>query len=53
MHSSRFPKRPIRRSAAVLTATLIGAAGLLAATGTFAASASASPNTFIGGLHHV
>jgi hypothetical protein len=52
VHSSRFPKRPIRRSAAVITATLIGAAGLLAASGPFAASASASPATFIGGLHH-
>jgi NHL repeat len=53
VHSSRFPKKPSRRSAAVITATLIGAAGLLAASGTFAsASASASPGTFIGGLHH-
>jgi hypothetical protein len=35
-----------------ITATLIGAAGLVAASVTFAAGASAS-NTFIGGLHHV
>ncbi len=52
---SRFPKKPVRRSAAVISATLMGAAGLLAASGTFAASASASasPMTFIGNLHHV
>jgi hypothetical protein len=49
---SRFPKKRIRRSAAVVTGTLIGAAGLLAASGALAASASASPMTFIGGLHH-
>ena len=50
----RFPKKPARRTAAVITATLTGAAGLLAASVTFAASASASasPNSFIGGLHH-
>jgi len=52
VHSSRFPKKPVRRTAAVITATLIGAAGLLAASGTFTSSASASPKTFIGGLHH-
>jgi hypothetical protein len=49
---SRFPKKPVRRSAAVISATLMGAAGLLAASGTFAASASASPMSFIGNLHH-
>jgi hypothetical protein len=48
----RFPKKPARRTAAVITAALIGAAGLLAASGAFAASASASPSSFIGGLHH-
>ncbi len=49
---SRFPKKPVRRSAAVISATLMGAAGILAASGTFAASASASPMSFIGGLSH-
>ena len=52
MHLSRFPKKPVRRSAAVITATLLAGAGLLAANATFAASASASPRTFIGNLHH-
>jgi hypothetical protein len=42
---------------AVISATLMAGAGLLAASGAFAASAfaasaSASPATFIGGLHH-
>ena len=50
MHLSRFPKKTIRRSAAVIAAALMGAGGLLA-SGAFAASASAS-STFIGGLHH-
>jgi hypothetical protein len=52
VHPSRIPQRPARRARAVITATLIGAAGLLAVGATFAASASASPYTFIGGLHH-
>src|SRR5579862_7606983 len=52
MHFSRFPKKPVRRSAAVISATLLAGAGLLAASGAFAASASASPSSFIGGLSH-
>src|SRR5579863_7299765 len=54
MHFSRFPKKPVRRSAAVISATLMAGAGLLAASGAFAASASASasPSTFIGNLSH-
>jgi hypothetical protein len=50
VHFSRFPKKPVKRSAAVVTATLMGAAGLLAASATFGASASASPSSFIGNL---
>lgn len=53
MHFSRFPKKPARRSAAVIAATVMAGAGLLAASATFAAGASASPRTFIGHLHHV
>ena len=53
MHFSRFPKKPARRSAAVIAATVMAGAGLLAASATFAAGASASPRTFIGNLHHV
>ncbi len=52
MHLSRFPNKPARRSAAVIAASLMAGAGLLAASATFAASASASPRTFIGNLHH-
>jgi hypothetical protein len=54
MHFSRFPKKPVRRSAAVISATLVAGAGLLAASGAFAASASASasPSSFIGNLSH-
>jgi hypothetical protein len=52
VHLSRFPKKPIRRSAVVVTASLVAGAGLLAASATFAASASASPSSFIGNLHH-
>jgi hypothetical protein len=52
MHFSRFPKKPGKRSAAVISATLMAGAGLLAASGTFAASAGASPMSFIGGLSH-
>lgn len=52
MHLSRFPKKPAGRSAAVIAATLMAGAGLLAASATFTASASASPTTFIGNLHH-
>jgi hypothetical protein len=52
VHFSRFPKKPVRRSAAVISATLLAGAGLLAASGAFAASASASPSSFIGGLSH-
>ena len=52
MHFSRFPKNPVRRSAAVVSATLLAGAGLLAAGGAFAASASASPSSFIGNLKH-
>ncbi len=52
VHLSRFPKKPVRRSAAVISATLMAGAGVLAAGGAFAASASASPMSFIGGLHH-
>jgi hypothetical protein len=52
VHFSRFPKKPVRRSAAVISATLMAGAGLLAAGGAFAASAGASPVSFIGGLHH-
>jgi hypothetical protein len=53
VHFSRFPKKPVRRSAAVIAATLVAGAGLLAASATFADGASASPRTFIGNLHHV
>lgn len=49
MQFSRFPKKRVNGA---VTATLIGAAGLLAASGTLAATASASPMTFIGNLHH-
>jgi hypothetical protein len=52
MHFSRFPKKPVRRSAAVISATLMAGAGLLAASGAFATSASASPTSFIGNLSH-
>ncbi len=52
MHFSRFPKKPVKRSAAVISATLMAGAGLLAASGAFAASASASPSSFIGHLSH-
>ena len=52
MHLSRFPKKPTRRSAAVITASLVAGVGLLAASATFTASASASPSSFIGNLHH-
>jgi hypothetical protein len=50
MHFGRFPKKPTRRSA-IITATVVGVAGLLAAGTAFAASANASPS-FIGGLSH-
>jgi hypothetical protein len=43
--------KPIRRSAAVITAIAAAAAGLLAASGLLAAPANASA-TFIGSLHH-
>ena len=52
MHFSRFPKKPGKRSAAVISATLMAGAGLLAASGAFATSAGASPMSFIGGLSH-
>ncbi len=52
MHFSRFPKKPVKRSAAVISATLMAGAGLLAASGAFAASASAAPSSFIGHLSH-
>jgi hypothetical protein len=52
VHLSRFPEKPARRSAAVITATLMAGAGLLAASATFAASARANPVTLIGNLHH-
>ncbi len=44
--------KPKRRSRAVVATIAATAAGLLAASGAFATSASASA-TFIGGLHHV
>ena len=53
MEPSRIPKKRIRRSAAVIGASLVAAGGLLAASGAFAAAANASTVSFIGQLHHV